>query len=304
MRWEFKHPTPFLRTREFLWQEGHSAFASRGEADVEVLQILDLYARVYEELLAVPVIKGRKSEKEKFAGGGGLFSMGESARPSVDFIGPMPADSGIGGLFSQGSGLSNAFNGSQSVFNGGSFGSSLGGLGAGFGLGSLASSLMRTGNGQNGQIGAGLGALAGTAIFGPVGGMVGGLLGGIAGSLFGPGKKHHGYSWTIGAGDDGQLGFRSTNVDPVAEQQFAQEQQQLAAFNSYMKQTGVTASGAYIVGGNNDPNLEHDYANFGAGLSALHFTAANDNTLNQALAGFSGSSTDDFTALVDFVTNT
>jgi len=69
VRWEFKHPTPFLRTREFLWQEGHSAFATKPEADEEVLQILDLYARVYEELLAVPVIKGRKSEKEKFAGG-------------------------------------------------------------------------------------------------------------------------------------------------------------------------------------------------------------------------------------------
>lgn len=69
VRWEFKHPTPFLRTREFLWQEGHSAFATRAEADEEVLEILDLYARVYEELLAVPVIKGRKSEKEKFAGG-------------------------------------------------------------------------------------------------------------------------------------------------------------------------------------------------------------------------------------------
>ena len=69
VRWEFKHPTPFLRTREFLWQEGHSAFAARAEADEEVLQILDLYARVYEELLAIPVVKGRKSEKEKFAGG-------------------------------------------------------------------------------------------------------------------------------------------------------------------------------------------------------------------------------------------
>lgn len=69
VRWEFKHPTPFLRTREFLWQEGHSAFAHKAEADAEVLDILDLYARVYEELLAVPVIKGRKSEKEKFAGG-------------------------------------------------------------------------------------------------------------------------------------------------------------------------------------------------------------------------------------------
>ncbi|KAA0163457.1 hypothetical protein FNF31_02851 [Cafeteria roenbergensis] len=69
VRWEFKHATPFIRTREFLWQEGHSAFATRGEADREVLAILDRYARVYEELLAVPVIKGRKSEKEKFAGG-------------------------------------------------------------------------------------------------------------------------------------------------------------------------------------------------------------------------------------------
>uniref|UniRef100_G1P8Y2 Bifunctional glutamate/proline--tRNA ligase n=1 Tax=Myotis lucifugus TaxID=59463 RepID=G1P8Y2_MYOLU len=69
VRWEFKHPQPFLRTREFLWQEGHSAFATFEEAAAEVLQILDLYAQVYEELLAIPVVKGRKTEKEKFAGG-------------------------------------------------------------------------------------------------------------------------------------------------------------------------------------------------------------------------------------------
>ena len=69
VRWEFKHPTPFIRTREFLWQEGHSAYATEEEAAAEVLEILDYYARIYEELLAVPVIKGRKSEKEKFAGG-------------------------------------------------------------------------------------------------------------------------------------------------------------------------------------------------------------------------------------------
>lgn len=60
---------PFLRTREFLWQEGHTAHLTREEADKEVLEILDLYRRVYEELLAVPVIPGVKSEKEKFAGG-------------------------------------------------------------------------------------------------------------------------------------------------------------------------------------------------------------------------------------------
>ncbi|KAF9066828.1 hypothetical protein BDP27DRAFT_1384122 [Rhodocollybia butyracea] len=69
VRWEFKNPQPFLRTREFLWQEGHTAHLTKDEADVEVRQILDLYRRVYEDLLAVPVIPGIKSEKEKFAGG-------------------------------------------------------------------------------------------------------------------------------------------------------------------------------------------------------------------------------------------
>ncbi|OOF91659.1 hypothetical protein ASPCADRAFT_211017 [Aspergillus carbonarius ITEM 5010] len=69
VRWEFKHPQPFLRTREFLWQEGHTAHLTKDAAHEEVLQILDLYARIYEELLAVPVVKGQKTEKEKFAGG-------------------------------------------------------------------------------------------------------------------------------------------------------------------------------------------------------------------------------------------
>ena len=69
VRWEFKHPQPFLRTREFLWQEGHTAFATFKEAKEEVLVILDLYRQIYENLLAVPVIRGKKTEKEKFAGG-------------------------------------------------------------------------------------------------------------------------------------------------------------------------------------------------------------------------------------------
>lgn len=68
IRWEFKHPTPFIRSREFLWQEGHTAFATEEEAVEEVYTILELYSRVYEELLAIPVIKGIKSESEKFAG--------------------------------------------------------------------------------------------------------------------------------------------------------------------------------------------------------------------------------------------
>ena len=69
VRWEFKHLQPFLRTREFLWQEGHTAHLTQEEAAKEVLDILDLYRRVYNELLAIPVVPGIKSEKEKFAGG-------------------------------------------------------------------------------------------------------------------------------------------------------------------------------------------------------------------------------------------
>ncbi|GMH08273.1 hypothetical protein Nepgr_010113 [Nepenthes gracilis] len=69
VRWEFSHPTPFIRSREFLWQEGHTAFATQEEADTEVLEILELYRQIYEDYLAVPVIKGKKSELEKFAGG-------------------------------------------------------------------------------------------------------------------------------------------------------------------------------------------------------------------------------------------
>jgi len=68
VRWEFKDPTPFIRTREFLWQEGHTAFATLAEAVEEVDQILEFYASVYEDLLAIPVVRGRKSEKEKFPG--------------------------------------------------------------------------------------------------------------------------------------------------------------------------------------------------------------------------------------------
>jgi len=69
VKYEFKDPVPFLRGREFLWQEGHTAYATKKEAEIEVRQILDIYKRVYEELLAVPVTQGIKSESEKFAGG-------------------------------------------------------------------------------------------------------------------------------------------------------------------------------------------------------------------------------------------
>ncbi|KAI1084930.1 prolyl-tRNA synthetase [Whalleya microplaca] len=69
VRWEAKQTTPFLRAREFLWQEGHTAHLTEELAGKEVLQILELYAGVYEQLLAVPVVRGKKTENEKFAGG-------------------------------------------------------------------------------------------------------------------------------------------------------------------------------------------------------------------------------------------
>src|SRR5881397_2053184 len=67
VRWE-KVTRPFLRTTEFLWQEGHTAHETHDEAQAETLLILDLYASVSESVLAMPVIKGMKSESEKFAG--------------------------------------------------------------------------------------------------------------------------------------------------------------------------------------------------------------------------------------------
>uniref|UniRef100_A0A8C9GHR8 proline--tRNA ligase n=1 Tax=Piliocolobus tephrosceles TaxID=591936 RepID=A0A8C9GHR8_9PRIM len=68
VRWEFKQPTPFIRTREFLWQEGHTAHKYEEEAVTFVFDILELYRRWFEECLAVPIIKGLKSEGEKFGG--------------------------------------------------------------------------------------------------------------------------------------------------------------------------------------------------------------------------------------------
>src|SRR5579864_6620177 len=67
VRWE-KVTRPFLRTTEFLWQEGHTAHETEDEAEAETLKILHLYKDVLENEMAVPVIEGRKSESEKFAG--------------------------------------------------------------------------------------------------------------------------------------------------------------------------------------------------------------------------------------------
>ena len=67
VRWE-KVTRPFLRTTEFLWQEGHTLHGTEEEAEEETMRMLGVYRSFYEEMLAVPVVPGRKSESEKFAG--------------------------------------------------------------------------------------------------------------------------------------------------------------------------------------------------------------------------------------------
>lgn len=74
VRWE-KSTRPFLRTSEFLWQEGHTAHATFDEAQEETMRMLEVYREFAENVLAIPVITGRKSEKEKFAGAFATYSM-------------------------------------------------------------------------------------------------------------------------------------------------------------------------------------------------------------------------------------
>lgn len=74
VRWE-KTTRPFLRTSEFLWQEGHTAFASAEEANKDALEMLDVYKDIANNVLALPVLIGRKSEKEKFAGAVATYGM-------------------------------------------------------------------------------------------------------------------------------------------------------------------------------------------------------------------------------------
>lgn len=73
-RWE-KETRPFLRSREFLWQEGHTIHETEQDAKEFTLKILDIYADVIENLLAIPVLKGRKTPKEKFAGAEATYTV-------------------------------------------------------------------------------------------------------------------------------------------------------------------------------------------------------------------------------------
>jgi len=67
LRWE-KETRPFLRSREFLWQEGHTVHETQKEAELETRQMLDIYNELFNDYLAIPTIIGKKTEKEKFAG--------------------------------------------------------------------------------------------------------------------------------------------------------------------------------------------------------------------------------------------
>jgi prolyl-tRNA synthetase len=75
VRWEFRHPTPFLRSREFLWNEGHTLFATRAEADAERDEIMGIYRKITEECMALPGYFGRKSKSETFAGAEATYSI-------------------------------------------------------------------------------------------------------------------------------------------------------------------------------------------------------------------------------------
>lgn len=74
VRWE-KTTRPFLRTTEFLWQEGHTVHATAEEAEEETIKMLNTYAAHCEEILAIPVIKGQKTDKEKFAGARATYTI-------------------------------------------------------------------------------------------------------------------------------------------------------------------------------------------------------------------------------------
>ena len=74
LRWE-KETRPFLRSREFLWQEGHTVHETAKEAEERTLMMLDIYAKVIEDLLAIPVVKGQKTKKEQFAGADATYTV-------------------------------------------------------------------------------------------------------------------------------------------------------------------------------------------------------------------------------------
>lgn len=75
VRWEFRDPTPFIRSREFLWNEGHTCYDNESDSLSEVLDIINLYSETYRKILSVPTIMGIKTDNEKFAGANATYTI-------------------------------------------------------------------------------------------------------------------------------------------------------------------------------------------------------------------------------------
>jgi len=104
LRWEVKQCKLFLRTREFLWQEGHCVYETEKEAEGEALKILDEYRKLCEEQLAIPVILGEKTESERFAGAKRTFTI-EALMPDGKAL-QMGTTHNLGQGFAKGFGIS------------------------------------------------------------------------------------------------------------------------------------------------------------------------------------------------------
>lgn len=228
---------------------------------------------------------------------------------------------GPGGLLSQ-----NAVAGNMGISNslgsvGTTFGSYLGGLGLGFGAGSLAGGFLQSSMGKTGpgpQIGAGIGAAIGS-FFGPIGGLAGGLIGGAAGSLFGPGKKNAFSSTGLTLGDDGLLSVGKTFSQIVnTSEEVSRLKQQVAAIDQFMSEnklriTNTTSQDEFGQTRINGAN-SNVWMNIGqsAGASSdlfsvfneLRFSAANDDRLNGLISGRSFSGPDQLADFTTFVNDT
>ena len=102
VRWETRATRLFLRTREFLWQEGHCVYSSKGECDKETLQFLEEYKKMCKEILAIPVLAGRKTDNEKFSGA--LYTL------SIEGIMPDGKALQLGTSHNLGQGFAKSFN--------------------------------------------------------------------------------------------------------------------------------------------------------------------------------------------------
>lgn len=102
VRWETKATRLFLRTREFLWQEGHCVYETKEECDKETLQFLEEYRKLCEDVLAIPVLAGRKTDREKFSGA--LYTL------SIDGIMPDGKTLQMGTSHNLGQGFAKSFN--------------------------------------------------------------------------------------------------------------------------------------------------------------------------------------------------